>query len=129
MNLIKFIIVLLIITILLACSFLANSNVIYNYLSETTLSAYDRYDIHTIDNNDVKNINRFMQIYGVNNLRPENTSPNNRIPDENLLLEDKNRNLGTELPWDREVGFCEVLDSTDRDLYKNVQDSTTITFY
>lgn len=33
------------------------------------------------------------------------------------------------LPWDREVGHCEVLKNNDRDLYKTVQDVKTITFF
>lgn len=33
------------------------------------------------------------------------------------------------LPWDREVGHCEILKDNDRDLYKTVQDVKTLTIY
>lgn len=214
MDLIKFIIITTIIVILLGCCILANTGAITNYFSSTTLSAYDRYDIQLIDNNDANYIKWIIP--GVNlpdnitqspnttvigpSLTPTATSsinptllipidtptqgassgpsngsgsgtspnqpsifsgggtngsgtnlypsvnpgtttsgssgkvcpkcPNMPIPDDQLgLAADKGRNFGIELPWDREVGYCEVLKNTDRDLYKNVQDSTTITFY
>lgn len=163
MNLIKFIIVITLVSILLGCCFLANSTMIDNYFSKTTLSAYDRYDIRTIDENDVNYIKWLAPgilpdanklIPSINNqgtkvnpigiaigngngnsgnisFDPHHTiDPNVSISDEDIISkESRDRNFGNELPWDREVGFCEVLKNTDRDLYQNVQDSTTIVFY
>jgi hypothetical protein len=52
------------------------------------------------------------------------------IPDQSLLPPDSNtRDLGVDLPWDREVGHCEVLKDRDRDLYKTVLNTNVITFY
>lgn len=65
-----------------------------------------------------------------NNQIKSQKCPNMPIPDEELGLSlSTTRDFGIELPWDREIGFCEVLKGTDRDLYKSVQDATNITFY
>src|SRR5690242_5943825 len=61
MNFTEFIIIATIIIILLGCVFLANSSYIYNYFTETTLAAYDRYNIHLIDNDDLNNIGSVLQ--------------------------------------------------------------------
>src|SRR5690242_10402756 len=60
MDIIKFIIIATIVTIILGCWFMANSGEINNYLSETKLSAHDRYNIRTIDNTDINNTNWFL---------------------------------------------------------------------
>lgn len=150
MNLIKFIIVATIMAIIFGCVFLANLEFITNYVSETTLSGYNRYDVRVIDDNDIKNLKKLNGI--IPNIEIVDTSddptlalssnnkttallqkghdPNAPIPDNRLIINnEKNRDFGIELPWDREVGFCEVLSKTDRDLYQNVRDTTTITFY
>ena len=182
MDLIKFIIVATITAIIFGCVFLANLEFITNYVSETVLSEYDRYDVRVIDDNDIKNIKKLNGVvpnieivdtsgnYQNNdNSTPNNTSngiqhvdpnlaptdlltpttttsvsnnnntipllqkghdPNAPISDNRLIVDtEKSRDFGIELPWDREVGFCEVLSKTDRDLYQNVKDTTTITFY
>jgi hypothetical protein len=41
----------------------------------------------------------------------------------------KSKYHGEELPWDREVGYCDILKNTDDDLYKTVHNTKTITFY
>ncbi|VBB18422.1 hypothetical protein YASMINEVIRUS_885 [Yasminevirus sp. GU-2018] len=52
------------------------------------------------------------------------------IPDELLVSNySSNRTFGDELPWDREIGHCEVLKGTDNDLYKSVQDTKVLTFF
>lgn len=74
--------------------------------------------------------NEMKGINVVNEIINRHKSPNAPIPDTKLITHtENNRNFGNELPWDREVGFCEVLRGSDRDLYRNVQDSTTITLY
>ena len=209
MNLLTFIIVATIVTIIIACLYLANSKTINNYLQATNLGDYDKYDIRLIDDSDINYINKIIPGHayvivpnpnisapssnnlmyasngtngtneenGTNRTNEENgtnakngtnaangtrtnagngtngpygrneffgltklngsinntttlNNPNAPITD-NMLLEpnEQDRNFGYELPWDKEVGFCEVLNNTDMDLYDNVQDSTTITFY
>lgn len=187
MDLIKFIIIATIITILLGCFFLANTDTIANYFSSTSLSEYNRYDIRLMDENDInyikwiipgvqipdndtqypstKIINPTIDVSPSTNPfiphsvdssgketsentktkspKPNNSDPNRSypeykcskcpnmsIPDSQLGLDtDKSRNFGIELPWDKEIGFCDVLKGSDRDLYKNLQDSSIITFY
>ena len=173
MDLIKFIIVATIMAIIFGCVFLANLEFITNYVSETVLSEYDRYDVRVIDDNDIKNIKKLNGVVpnieivdtsgstlnNIQNVDPNlaptdllipttitsasNNNNNNTIPllqkgrdpnapisDNRLIVDtEKSRDFGIELPWDREVGFCEVLSKTDRDLYQNVKDTTTITFY
>lgn len=172
MNLIKFIIVTTIIAIILGCLFLSNLEFITNYISDTVLSGYDRYDLRVADDNDIKNIKKLNGIIpnieivdtsdivdNVQNVDPNlaptdlltttmtattiktdsgkttpmlqrGHDPNEPIADNRLIIDNEaNRDFGIELPWDREVGFCEVLSKTDRDLYQNVRDTTTITFY
>src|SRR5579883_2484968 len=147
MNLIEFVIIATIIVILLGCVFLTYSSSIYNYFTETTLASYDRYDISMIDNDDLDNIGKVMgtvvemnrsSINDSSKPKPNNEmgiidrnpNPNSPIPDDKLMsLTESNRNFGNELPWDKEVGFCELLKNTDKDLYRNVQDSTSITIY
>jgi hypothetical protein len=208
MDLIKFIIIAFIIVILFGCCFLANSGYIANYLSETTLQAYDRYNVRLVDNNDINYLKLLMPSVTITDNIPQknkiialnptlgpsitagntsgmtrdtvndamangvplnkqlakqnsctnspakisgspigkiednkgpkksnvpynpNLDPNSLVPDNALITQDDvSRNYGDELPWDREIGFCEVLKGTDRDLYQNVQNSTIITFY
>lgn len=58
------------------------------------------------------------------------SGPNKLLTDDELLPDyDNNKDFGYDLPWDKEIGFCEVLKGTDRDLYSNVVDDTIITFY
>ena len=139
MDLIKFIIIATIITMLIGCFFLSNIGAMSDYFLSMSLTDYNRYDIQLVDENDINYINWIIP--GIQ--LPENTKvikshpkykcpkcPNMTIPDSQLgLTDDTSRNFGTELPWDEEIGFCDVLKGTDRDLYKNVQDSSTITFY
>ena len=52
------------------------------------------------------------------------------IPDELLISNySSNRTFGDELPWDREIGHCEVMKGSDKDLYKSVQDTNVLTFF
>lgn len=186
MDLIKFIIVATLTAIIFGCVFLANLEFITNYVSETVLSEYDRYDVRVIDDNDIKNIKKLNGVLPgieivdtsgngtqnnissdtasndkqnvdpvlaptdllipsttVGSINKSSSNSNNTIPllqkghdpnapisDNRLIVDnEKNRDFGIELPWDREVGFCEVLSKTDRDLYQYVKDTTTITFY
>lgn len=58
------------------------------------------------------------------------SDPNKVIPSDDLLPANANNKIfGNELPWDKEVGFCDVLKNTDKDLYQNVQNADTIVFY
>jgi hypothetical protein len=153
MELIQFIIMATIIVILSGCFFLAHTNTIVNYIS-STLTDYNKYIVQIIDNNDANYIKWIIpRIQFLDNLELESQKkispnkginnnpvainsdlqykcPNMTIPDNQLFSEiNKHRNHGIELPWDKEIGFCEVLKGTDRDMYANVQDSTNITFY
>ncbi len=155
MDLIKFIIIATISTMLIGCFFLANIGAMSDYFLSMSLTDYNRYDIRLVDENDINYINWIIpgiqlpdntKVIIPDNTKviiPDNTKvikshpkykcpkcPNMTIPDSQLgLADDTSRNFGTELPWDEEIGFCDVLKGTDRDLYKNVQDSSTITFY
>lgn len=65
-----------------------------------------------------------------NGLKGTRADPNRTFGDTDLLPSmDNNKDFGNELPWDREIGFCEVLKGSDRDLYSNVIDNTIVTFF
>lgn len=78
----------------------------------------------TNNTNNTKNMNNMYD--------PENIMNTYRgtISDNFLTTHDGNdKTFGFELPWDREIGHCEVLANTDRDLYKSVQNSKILTFF
>jgi hypothetical protein len=45
----------------------------------------------------------------------------------NIVLE--KYDVANELPWDVEVGYCDVLRNREQDLFSNVRDVNTIVFY
>jgi len=134
---------------------LANIDTITDYFSQLTSTSYAKYDIKNVNDTDVKFINKVFSDVDVSLKNSQNTlsksstststskstskskskltNPINTfkdpIPDEDLLSGDSDREFGNDLPWDREIGYCEVLKGTDNDMYKTVQDDITITFY
>jgi hypothetical protein len=105
-------------------------------LSEAKVTAYNRYNINLMDKNDIDMIKLFVNEDTINNIASRLTSENYKLKHNNNiviqdtdLMESSNKNYGKDLPWDKEVGFCDVLRNTDQDLYKNTKDSISITIY
>lgn len=135
MNLEEIIIIATILSILLGCMLYKYGNDIYDYISNTTIDAYDKYDVKLMDDSDVKYIKKFVSDETLQSIvdkldldgSANMSCPNAKI-DENALLNQTNK-YGTELPWDLNVTSCNVLRNTDKDLYGNVENSRIITFY
>lgn len=108
-------------------STISNTSNTSNISPFTNTSENDMVDMINIGDTNTLNNSEMIIISPGND--PLNTY-RGTVPDKMLLSPDSNnRDFGYELPWDREVGFCEVLKGTDNDLYKNVQNSTTLTIY
>lgn len=143
MDLITFVIIGMVVMILAGCLFLGNIDKIGDYFSSTSITDYGKYKINLIDDIDIKYIklllsstNGYQQSKDVlNKIATKILSEDDKVIFPNGLMTDdqlmgaNDRYMGNELPWDKEVGQCDVLKNMDIDLYKNVQDSKTITFW
>lgn len=135
MELIALIIISIIFVILLGCIFLANLDAIGDYFSSTSIADYGKYKINLIDDTDIKYIKFFVPKDTLDTVAKKLLSDDKKIIFPNALITDQqlmgtnDRYMGNELPWDKEIGQCDVLRDMDIDLYKNVQDSKKITFW
>lgn len=98
------------------------------------------YVIYSNNNTNQQNTSSYQIDQSTNDYNPDDKNIEilntfrDPIPDSVLITDEhRKKNLNYQilqgLPWDRDVGNCEVLKSTDRDLYKTVQDNIVITFY
>ncbi len=121
--------------ILLGCMFLGNIDTIGDYFSGTSIADYGKDKINFIDDTDIKYINLFLSKSTLNRIASKILSEDNKIIFPNALMTNEqlmgtnDRYMGNELPWDKEIGQCDIVKNMDIDLYKNVQDSKIITFW
>jgi hypothetical protein len=124
----------MILAVSVGCLFLGNIDTISDYFN-TSISDYGKYKISLIDENDIKYIKSFLPSNTLDDIAKKilnnhgiGISPNEKITDEQLMGSN-DRYMGNELPWDNEIGYCDIINNMDIDLYKNVQDSKIITFW
>lgn len=137
MDLITFILITMIFVILIGCIFLANIDMIADFFSGTSVADYGKYKINFIDDTDIKYIKLFLSQDTLNQIGTQlllgNNSNKTLFPNATMtneqLMGPGDRYMGNELPWDKEVGQCDIVKNMDIDLYKNVQDSKIITFW
>jgi hypothetical protein len=133
MNLLTYVIIGLLVSVLLGCIYNTNNQIIHNYVSENTTSLY-KNNISFINDDDVNYIKQIIPEKTLTNIANKFLpSEKTKYPNDDMIPEDmldkENKNYNNELPWDTDVTPCDILKDTDQDLYKNVLDSNMITFY
>lgn len=104
---------------------------LYNTSNSQSLQSYQNYTPKRATNDSTNNkpTNKLVTTI-TSQINESKANPNRILTDDDLMLtSDNEKNFGNELPWDREIGFCEVLKGTDRDLYSNVVNDAIITFF
>lgn len=134
-NILKIIIIFFFFVMLLGFCIAAYYADFRNYLSSVGSGPMrvDGYDIKYIDETDIKYLKMFVPektLDDVAKMISDNiyvSDPNRKIEDSKMINPDKN--LGSDMPWDRDVKPCEILKNTDQDLYADVQNARKITIY
>lgn len=134
-NIIKIVIIFFCLMTLFGLCIAAYSVDIRNYISSMGSGPMkiDAYDIKYIDDTDIKYIKKFVPektLDDIAKLISNNiyvSDPNKKIEDSKMINPDKN--LGSDMPWDRDVKPCDILKNTDQDQYADIQNARHITIY
>lgn len=164
MKTIHFIIIITIFAILCGYLYLSYIDYLNDLATGTHISEYDKYNIRKTDNNDAKYsklieskiieskmiASKIIDKYFPSNSTPISQTSTPIVPTSTLLAEEYNQTIddrklidltndiyGSSLPWDKELGYCNVTstpnivkeNNIDSDLYSDNRDSQTITFY
>ena len=90
-ELIKVVIIVLAIALFCGCCFFANGDAVINYLTRSTITSYDRYDIDLIDKTNVDYAKYFLSKEKIDDIayklisddiKDKNQSTNNNDPDD-----------------------------------------------
>lgn len=111
-----------------------------NKVNNLETSNYDMstYKPKMFNETDIKILNKVFRSLTIMKKEDQLTIDQINKSNEPITIIPKNTFLGLNdviddnmwmLPWDREVGHCEILKDNDRDLYKTVQDVKTLTIY
>ena len=122
-----YIVIISIMSIACGCVYLGYAEHAHNTMQRIARKQPD-YRVRILDQTDANLVKRFLPPQMLADLANQLVDhPESR--DDSIVLNLDTGNHGKELPWDPEVDHCQVLEHTDRDLYKNIQDTETIVFY
>lgn len=127
---------LFLITIFTGCIYLTFSDDINDYFKMHIMQSSWRNKIPYIDDSDIKLIKHIIPKIDIKTKPTKSPDLDSKIDldlDLNGSIDNKSKGDSNDpsnsLPWDREIGSCEVLKGIDKDLYKTVQNTKTLIFY